>query len=295
VRREVEAALAAERGGDRRIARVVPAGGGCISSAARVEVEGGERAFVKGGGAGTPAGLFREEACSLAAIRETATVRVPAVLAVGDEAARPGWLLLEWLEAGRATSRTWEELGAGLARLHGRRAATAGWPHDNHIGSLPQANAARQSWPGFWRERRLEPQLRLAYDGGYFRGPERRRFAALLDDLDALLAEAAGEGFSLLHGDLWNGNVLPLTSGAPALVDPASYHGHREVDLAMAELFGGFGRDFFEAYEATWPLRPGYRPVRRAVYQLYYLLVHVNLFGGSYAAGALAALAAAGH
>jgi len=126
------------------------------------------------------------------------------------------------------------------------------------------------------------PQLERAYAGGYFAGPERRRFDRLLERLEEWLAPVAEEGPSLLHGDLWSGNVHVLASGEAALVDPSCYRGHREVDLAMTELFGGFGGGFRAAYEEAWPLLPGYAESRRAVYQLYYLLVHVNLFGDAY-------------
>lgn len=187
----------------------------------------------------------------------------------------------------------WERLGTGLASLHRVRAERHGWPSDNVIGSLPQANGWMDEWPAFWRERGLGPQLRLAYDSGWFEPSARRRFDALLDRLDEFLAPAAEDGPSLLHGDLWSGNVHPTADGEAALIDPASYHGHREVDLAMAELFGGFDTTFHDAYREAWPLADGYDEARRAIYQLYYLLVHVNLFGGGYVARTLGALGAA--
>ncbi|HEX8673749.1 MAG TPA: fructosamine kinase family protein, partial [Longimicrobium sp.] len=111
----------------------------------------------------------------------------------------------------------------------------------------------------------------------------------LREALPRLLAAGEEDGPTLLHGDLWSGNVV-ATSRGPSLVDPATYRGHREVDLAMTELFGGFGAEFYTAYEEAWPLRPGYQEERRAVYQLFYLLVHVNLFGGGYVARTAEAL-----
>ena len=131
-------------------------------------------------------------------------------------------------------------------------------------------------------------------EAGHFDGRDRGRFDRLLDGLGERIGVADGEGPSPLHGDLWGGNVHVAAEGPPAVIDPSAYHGHREVDLAMAELFGGFDPGFRDAYEEAWPLEPGYVPVRRAVYQLYYLLVHVNLFGAGYVGGCRRALQEAG-
>jgi fructosamine-3-kinase len=152
---------------------------------------------------------------------------------------------------------------------------------DNFMAGLPQANGAAASWAEFWRARRLEPQLELARRGGKSVG-KAAEWDRLMERLPELLAPAEADGPSLLHGDLWGGNVLAAPAG-PALIDPAVYRGHREADLAMTELFGGFGDGFHAAYGEAWPLQPGYS-VRRAVYQLWYLLIHVNLFGGGYGA-----------
>ncbi len=291
VRQAVEAALEARLGRAARVAGDAPVGGGCISPAARLELADGDVAFLKWGTAGTPPGLFAAEAESLAALRAARALPVPEVLAVAGDA--PGWILLEWLEPGAPPRGGAQELGRGLAALHAVRAPRFGWPRDNFIGSLPQENAWADDWPGFWRARRLEPQLGRAYAAGHFPAPERRRFDALLEALPDRLAGWEQDGASLVHGDLWGGNVHMTAAGA-ALIDPAAYHGQREVDLAMSQLFGGFDAAFYHAYREAWPLQPGYEPLRRAVYQLYYLLVHVNLFGGGYGRQALAALATAG-
>ena len=111
-----------------------------------------------------------------------------------------------------------------------------------------------------------------------------RDWEILLARLPQVLAPAEEDGPSLLHGDLWGGNILAIGAGEPALIDPSVYRGHREVDLAMSELFGGFDREFYDTYDTLRPLRPGYRELRRGIYQLYYLLVHVNLFGDGYVA-----------
>jgi fructosamine-3-kinase len=264
-------------------------GGGCISPTARVEFDVAPAGFLKWSSPGAVAtNFFQEEARSLAAIGAARAVRAPTVTAVNQR-----WILLEWLEPGRANALTWQNLGNALARLHGNRSDACGWPADNFIGSLPQQNRWLKSWPEFWRERRLLPQLERATAVGHFDKRDRRRFDVLLARLDDALGSAARDGPSLLHGDLWNGNVHIMRDGGAAIVDPSSYYGHREVDLAMAELFGGFGRAFFDAYHDAWPVPDGYRDVRRPIYQLYYLLVHVNLFGTTYVSSSRAAVDAA--
>jgi protein-ribulosamine 3-kinase len=268
----------------RRVVRTVPVSGGCISPSFRTELEGGEVIFVKAAPEGTGSDLLAQEACSLDRLWEAGAVRVPRVLGRGE-----GWLALEWLEPRVGTSGDWALLGRRLARLHRVRAPAPGWPADNYIGSLPQENGPAGSWAEFWARRRLAPQLERA--GSRVAGRARVLFDRLMEELDDRLAGVDADGFSLLHGDLWNGNVH-MTSEGPALVDPSSWFGHREVDLAMADLFGGFPREFREAYAAEWPSLPG-ATARRPVYQLYYLLVHVNLFGHSYLAGTERALRAA--
>lgn len=273
VRRAVEARLGPVRGAS-------PVPGGCINHGMRVELADGP-VFVKYN-ADAPPGLFAAEARGLEALRAAADgIAVPRALAWAEgEDGAPAWLALEWLEPGRRAPDFAERLGRGLAAIHRTGQGDGwGWMEDNFIGPLPQANAPAGSWAEFWRARRLEPQLALARRGGRLPGKE-AEWERLLDRLPELLDPAEADGPSLLHGDLWNGNVL-AAAGGPALIDPAVYRGHREADLAMTELFGGFGAGFHDAYREAWPLRPGY-PVRRAVYQLWYLLIHVNLFGGGY-------------
>jgi fructosamine-3-kinase len=255
-------------------------GGGCVSPAARVETDGGTHCFVKWGEPGRiPADLFVEEARSLSALNDAGAVRVPRVKAVG-----PAWLLLEWLEPGVPSESAWAELGRALATLHRVQAGEFGWASDNCIGPLRQFNGAMRTWPAFWFERRLAPQWEQACAGEWFDAADRRAFERMTDRLDELLAAGDTDGASLLHGDLWSGNAHAMNDGI-ALIDPSSYHGHREVDLAMTELFGGFDARFHAAYTEAFPLEPGYREARRDIYQLYYLLVHVNLFGAGFVTG----------
>jgi protein-ribulosamine 3-kinase len=290
VRTEVEKALR-PLDGDGVLAAVEPVGGGCISPTARVRTGSGSSYFLKWSGPDLPDGLLPAEARGLEALAAAGAVRVPAVVATGRDAP---WLLLEWLEPGAPDPGAWRRLGADLARLHGTRGPGFGSEHPNFIGSIPQSNDPSDDWAEFWMERRLEPRLRQALEDGQLGPEDRRRFRRLGERLPDLLGPAAEDGPSLLHGDLWSGNVHMLEDGSPAVIDPSVYYGHREVDLAMADLFGGFGPGFRDAYEEAWPLAPGYAPTRRAVYQLYYLLVHVNLFGGGYVSGTRRALTDAG-
>lgn len=276
-----------------KVSVLEPIGGGCVHPAFRIQLPIGP-AFLKLDRSARP-GLFSVEANGLAALRSAgSSLHIPAVLAVADEGEDldgAGYLVLEWLEPGEPERGFGAALGTGLAELH-RGSGAWGWEGSGYIGPLPVENETTGSWPEFWRERRLRPQLERATAGGWVIGRE-AEWDALWRMLDELLAPAAEDGPSLLHGDLWSGNVVPARLSeavVPALVDPAVFRGHREVDLAMAELFGGFPADFLPAYEETWPLRPGYRTGRRAAYQLFYLLVHVNLFGGAYVRGAERAL-----
>jgi protein-ribulosamine 3-kinase len=267
-------------------------GGGCISDTARVQLEDGDVAFLKWSSPGEhPAEMLVEEAKSLRAIGATQTLRVPTVLAQHAGAAF-SWLLLEWLEPGPRTKDNQRLLGQQLAALHRNSSATYGWDSENFIGSLPQSNTAHRDWSGFWRGERLLPQLRMAEAQLGVSGI--RRFDALLRDLPSLLRDVEDEGPSLLHGDLWSGNVHMLADGSPAVIDPSCYYGHREVDIAMSRLFGGFSTEFYEAYAESWPHRQGLEE-RVLLYQLYYLLVHINLFGGSYVQQTLSVLKQLGY
>lgn len=295
VRESVEEALEEATGRPAQVTGIRAVGGGCIHPSARLETASGDAFFVKWNAA-APADMFPAEADGLGALTvaaEGTPLRVPGVVGVGRAGSDgESWLLLEFLDRGRPGRDYGEALGGGLAELHRPdegETGSYGWERDNYIGSLPQANPPSQDWADFWREARLAPQLALARERGHLRGEDGRTLDRLLDRLDDALAGASDDGPSLLHGDLWGGNVYPGPDGEPVLVDPAVHRGHREVDLAMSELFGGFPSGFLDAYREAWPLADGYRRVRRDVYQLYYLLVHVNLFGQSYVAGTLRA------
>ncbi len=282
-------ALGERMGRTPAVIRSQPVSGGCINSATRVELDSGEAVFVKWND-GCPADFFVREAEGLAALA-AGPLRVPELLgnSVGGDPG-PAWLALEYVAPGSPAERHDELLGTGLAAIHEApdRDHPFGWATDNYIGSLPQANTTMVDWPSFWRDRRLIPQLERA--GDTLDVGDLDRFDQLFSRLDDLLAPGQDQGSSLLHGDLWSGNVFAGPGGEPVLVDPSVYRGHSEVDLAMTELFGGFGRGFYEAYEAVRPIQTGYVACRRHVYEVYPLLVHVNLFGGGYVDGMRRAL-----
>lgn len=258
--------------------RAEPVHGGCISPAARVMCSGTRRSvFAKWATAETPAGLFEQEAISLAALAATGAVRVPAVLH-----ANARLLILEWLEPGKATTSGWRNFGRALAALHRASADAFGWSQDNFIGPLPQRNTWHGSWTEFYQQRRIGPQLERAFALGAFDNGQRKLLERFHESLARILAHDPAP--SLLHGDLWSGNAHALENGEVALIDPASCYGDREMDLAMAALFGGIPASFFDSYDAEWPRNPALRDERRAAYQVYYLLVHVNLFGAAYVA-----------
>lgn len=251
-------------------------GGGCISQAYHLRGRDGRAFFVKLNDARHQA-MFSAEAAGLAAIAATRTLRVPIPLAQGH-CGTQAYLVLEYLDIGGRGSDV--RLGRELAAMHRNTAQWYGFAHDNFIGATLQPNGWMDEWIAFWRERRLGHQLRLAAHHGY---------GGRLQPLGERLLEALPAFFkgynpppSLLHGDLWGGNHGFLTNGCPVIFDPAAYYGDRECDLAMTELFGGYGSGFYDAYREAWPLAPGF-PVRRELYNLYHVLNHANLFGDSYA------------
>jgi fructosamine-3-kinase len=260
--------------------------GGDINQAYEVGLGDGRRLFAKTN-ARSPRGMFAAEARGLAWLAEGGSLRVPRVVAASPPDAAAQFLVLELVESGRPARDFDERLGRGLAALHRSGAPGFGLDHDNFIGRLPQSNAAAPTWTEFFRQRRLEAQLRSAVDAGLATDRMRRGFQRLFAQLDDLVGPP--EPPARLHGDLWGGNLLCDDAGAPCLIDPAVYGGHREIDLAMMRLFGGFGARVFAAYEEAWPLADG-AAERVPLYQFYPLMVHVNLFGGGYVSSVESAL-----
>lgn len=252
-----------------------PCGGGSIHEAG-ICCDGHRSFFVKFNRASFGE-QFAAEASALEAIRETGTLRVPGVVARGVVAGH-GCLVLEALDlVDRARGGAWRLLGRQLAAMHGCVADHYGWHRDNFIGATPQSNRKHVDWVDFFIAERLLPQFEVARQHGYvFLGKDR-----LVKQVKSILAGHQPPA-SLLHGDLWSGNVGFLKDGEPVVFDPASYYGDRETDLAFTEFFGGFPREFYDAYEAAYPLDDGYLQ-RRDVYNLYHVLNHANLFGSGYA------------
>jgi fructosamine-3-kinase len=250
-------------------------GGGCINSAV-VLADGDTRWFVKLNDASRH-DMFEAERDGLTAMAATDSIRVPRPLCCGIAGAQ-AFIAMEYLPLGGAGAGTAARAGEQLAAMHRSTAAAYGWYRDNTIGATPQPNAQDSDWARFWIERRLGFQLDLAARNGYT-GRLQQRGAKLLDRIGALLDHAPAP--SLLHGDLWGGNFGADAGGNPVIFDPACYYGDREADIAMTELFGGFGSRFYAAYSAAWPLDPGYE-TRKTLYNLYHILNHLNLFGGGY-------------
>lgn len=256
-------------------------GGGSINSCARFESAMGPL-FVKHGDASSFE-MFEAEADGLAELANARAVRVPKVLAV-DEHDGVAFLALEWIDLRRGVSGSEKKLAELLAAQHRVTRDKFGWRRNNTIGSTPQSNVETAEWVEFWREQRLKPQLRLARRNGA--GPDLIDIGErLCEQLDRFFADYRPAP-ALLHGDLWGGNWGSDASLQPVLFDPAVYFGDREADLAMTRLFGGFGASFYSAYQSAWPLDEG-AATRVALYNLYHVLNHFNLFGGGYLRQAL--------
>jgi len=236
-----------------------------------------------------PPTMFAAEANGLEFLREARALRIPEVRAVSPDDEEPPFLLLEFIRSAKPRPDFDDRLGRGLAALHRFGAAGFGFARPNFIGRLTQENHPHPSWAEFYRDERLEPQLRAAEATGRASLALRRKFEQLFKKLPELVGES--EPPARLHGDLWGGNLHVDEHGAPCLIDPAVYGGHREMDLAMMRLFGGFSERVFQAYAEAFPLSPGHAQ-RVLLCQLYPLLVHVNLFGDSYVRSVEQALAA---
>ena len=259
-----------------RPARWRACAGGDSARAFRGELEDGTRIFVKAAHTGAP---FAMEALGLHRMRDANALRVPRVLHADSEC-----LVLEWIDFASPANDFQSRLGTGLARLHNTVSDAYGFDGDHAIGMSPQKNLPRVSagpdaWADFWWTHRLEPMIRR------LPSEEARRFRALEPRLPDLVSDT-GETPSLLHGDLWSGNVAADAEGNPVLFDPAPYYGHPEADLGMTRMFGGFTEDFYRAYVDTRPLVEGWRD-RLGLYMLYHVLNHWILFGTGYRARAL--------
>ena len=281
--------------------------GGCINQG--YSISSSSRTYFAKINQASQIAMFEAEALGLQQMRATQTIRVPEPICWGTEG-NSAYIVLEWLDLGsRGGERAWEEMGRKLAAMHKytppnppllrggeernstllrggeERNSTLlgkvfGWEINNTIGSTVQINNWTANWAEFWAEHRIGYQLKLAKRrGGHFPQGER-----LLEMIPELLAGYEPQP-SLVHGDLWGGNAGVTSAGEPVIFDPAAYFGDREVDIAMTELFGGFPAEFYRGYNQVWPLDLGYEK-RKTLYNLYHILNHFNLFGGSYASQA---------
>ena len=258
-----------------QIERQQAIGGGCINQS--VAVSGGERAFFVKSNRADRLPMFEAERDGLQEMYDSQTIRIPQPLGCGV-AGDSAYIVMEWLSLGGSSSdRAWEKMGERLAAMHNVTSEKGfGWHRDNTIGSTPQQNGWCADWVEFWRDRRLGPQFEMAHDkGGQF--PQRDE---LMSAIPRLLAHHSPAP-SLLHGDLWSGNSAITAEGEPVIVDPATYYGDSEADIAMTELFGALPTSFYQAYQSVKPLNAGYEQ-RKTLYNLYHIINHFNIFGGGY-------------
>lgn len=266
-------------------------GGGCIHRAEIVSVEGGRSFFVKSSPDAQQ--IFAAEAAGLEALAATEALRLPRVLGQAHLGNREACLVLEAIHPAREKHADfWREFGAGLAKMHqGAQhdvgsGGRFGFQHNNYLGASHQINAWTQQWPSFFAEHRLKYQMDLAHRNGVATKELLQLVERVIERIEKLIG-VPPEPAALVHGDLWSGNFLHDEDGLPVVFDPAVYYGHREAELAMPLLFGGFHDDFFAAYHDIWPLESGWRQ-RVEIYKLYHLLNHLNLFGSGYLDGCLA-------
>lgn len=249
--------------------------GGSISSAAKA-VTGLGTFFIKWNDASYHK-LFETEETGLTVLRTACPNLIPKLIGSGV-IDYTSFIILEWIEPHAPHELFWDDLAKQLASLHSNTAIMHGLEYTNYIGSLPQHNSQYSSWVDFFITNRLQVLVEAAFNKGYLTNSHLKRFYGLYSRLYSLIPEAKP---SLLHGDLWNGNMLCGADGKARIFDPAIYYGNREMDLAMSSLFGGFNSAFYHAYDSYFPLEKGYES-RFPIHNLYPLLVHLNLFGMSY-------------
>lgn len=250
-------------------------GGGDINSAALIQSDN-KKYFVKWNNADAYPEMFEKEAKGLKLLAEPNIIKVPKVIG-NSEVDNISYLILEYLEPAAKIGNFFEDFGKKLAQLHKQSNSYFGLDHNNYIGSLPQINSKCESWAEFFVINRMEFQIKMARDSGLMDKSISNKFNKLFGKIENIFPE---EKPALAHGDLWGGNYLATKYGA-AIIDPAVYYGHREMDLGMSKLFGGFDGAFYESYNKEFPLEKGWQE-RLDICNLYPLMVHVNLFGSSY-------------
>ncbi len=246
--------------------------GGSIANSSFIKTSKGHTYFLK---QVEKKGMLSCEANSLNEIKKANCIKSPDVILLGKD-----FLLLEYIPTGSKTNDSFTLFGEQLANLHKFHQKQFGFYEDNYIGLTPQINTASDSWSEFYFNHRLLYQYKLAEKNGYINDEFRKAFQIIEKRIDRIL-EGSEEEPSLLHGDLWGGNYLIDLDGQAVLIDPAVHYGHRESDIAMTKLFGGFPTLFYKAYQCSYPLKDGFE-YREKIYQLYHILNHMNMFGKSY-------------
>ncbi len=254
------------------------ASGGCISKAFEIKLYSGKKYFLKYNN-DCPEDFFLKEASGLNELAKSNAIRTPKVILTGTN-----FILLEYISSNKKQKNFFEYFGSAFAQLHKSGSESFGFKENNYLGStvqlnLPDENEAR-NWTEFYFNKRLLFQFKLAEKNGYADEKLRKKFIALESKLKFILS-GSEEKPSLLHGDLWSGNFMADESGSVCLIDPAVYYGHREADLAMTHLFGGFPEAFYSSYNNSFPLKDGFQ-YRENIYKLYHVLNHLNLFGFPY-------------
>ncbi|MDO3625140.1 fructosamine kinase family protein [Mucilaginibacter sp. BT774] len=260
------------------ISKAGPVGGGSISHVYCLHTAK-EKYLLKLNNKGAFPGMFKAEAEGLDIIKSTNSIHVPTVI-LQDNFESDSLLVLEWIETKRPNPQSSALLGEELAQMHRNTSANFGEVADNYMGSLKQGNRSHPTWAAFFIEERLKPMVELAINKHLINNTYIQNFEKLYKQLPGLFQE---EPPSLIHGDLWSGNYLISVDNNPYLIDPAVSYGHREFDIAMTTLFGGFSNEFYEAYNHHSPLAKGWQQ-RLDLWNLYPLLVHLNLFGSGYLA-----------
>lgn len=257
--------------------------GGCISDAFRVTTANGSNFFLKYNPSASN-DMFIKEANGLKELAKANAIRIPEVLSFDED-----YILLEFIPTGSKKRNFFEEFGRNFADMHKFNSDNFGFYEDNYIGSNPQKNIPDEKektrWLNFYFNKRVLFQLQLAEKLGNSTDALRKGISKLEDKIVEIIGDTK-EKPSLLHGDLWGGNYMIDENGNAVLIDPAVYYGHREADLGMTKLFGGFSSEFYRAYNETFPLEDGY-DYRENIYKLYHVLNHLNLFGGGYYSQAL--------